>query len=106
MKKIILASTSPRRKEILSKSGLKFKVVASDYEEDMTMKLEPMALAKLLSRGKAQAVAKQYKDHIIIGADTFVVLGKKLLGKPLTAPRSKKMLGLISGKLLLIIKYN
>lgn len=103
MKLIILASTSPRRKEILSKSGLRFKTVASDYEEDMNAKLPPLELAKFLSKGKAQAVAKRYRNHIIIGADTFITLGKNLLGKPNTAARAKRMLKQISGKSLSVI---
>ncbi|NQT50313.1 septum formation protein Maf [Candidatus Kuenenbacteria bacterium] len=103
MKQIILASTSPRRQEIMSKTGLKFKVIPSNYEEDMTLKLTPIKLAKLLSRGKAQSIAKKYQNHIIIGADTFVVLEKKLLGKPKSPAEAKTMLKAISGKILLIV---
>ena len=55
MRKIILASTSPRRKELLEKTGLPFEIVASNYEEDMTLVLPPHELAKHLSKGKADA---------------------------------------------------
>ena len=103
MEKIILASTSPRRKELLQKLNLRFKAVNSDYEEDMNSKLKPLELAKYLSRGKAKAVAKQYKKHVIIAADTFIVLKDEPLGKPHTAPQAKKMLAKISGKPLLVI---
>ncbi len=103
MKQIILASTSPRRKEILKKTRLKFKTVASDYEEDMSLKLSPKELAKKLSWGKANAVAKKYKNAIIIGADTFVVLKNELLGKPHIEIEAKKMLRKVSGKTLSII---
>ncbi|MBT5337668.1 septum formation protein Maf [Candidatus Falkowbacteria bacterium] len=103
MKKIILASTSPRRKEIMAKTRLKFKVVASDYEEDMSLKMPPLKLAKFLSKGKADSVAKKYRNHLIIGADTFVVLNNKLLGKPSDIADAKKMLKQISGKVLLIV---
>lgn len=103
MRQIILASTSPRRKEILSKTGLKFTVVASDFEEDMTLELKPLALAKYLSRGKAEAVARKYTNHIVIAADTFVALGQELLGKPKTVPDAKCMLKKISGRSLSII---
>jgi len=58
MRKIILASTSPRRKELLAKTGLSFEAVASNYEEDMTLPMEPGELVKFLSRGKAENVAK------------------------------------------------
>ena len=102
-RQIILASTSPRRKEILSLTGLKFETVASDYEEDMTLDLEPLELAKLLSRGKAEAVAKDYKDSIVIGADTFVVLNNELLGKPHDADTATKMLEKISNQAVSLI---
>jgi len=103
MKKIILASTSPRRKELLEKTGLKFEIVSSDYEEDMGLKMKPLALAKYLSRGKAEAVAKKYKNHVIIAADTFVALGDELLGKPRTTTEAETMLKKISGKIVSII---
>jgi len=98
MQKIILASTSPRRKQLLEMTGLKFNTEASDYEEDMSLKLKPIELAKKLSRGKAEAVAKKHKNAIVIGADTFISLGDKVLGKPHTPERAKKMLKEISGK--------
>ena len=103
MKKIILASTSPRRKEILSKIGLKFQVVASGYEEDMNLKMKPNKLAKFLSKGKAQDVAIRYSNALVIGADTFIALGDELLGKPHTELNAKKMLRKISGKAVSII---
>jgi septum formation protein len=103
MRKIILASTSPRRKELLAKTGLKFSVVPSDYEEDMTLKLSPKKLAKVLSMGKAEAVAKRYKDAIIIGADSFVAYKNDLLGKPHTVERARMMLRQLSGKMNSVI---
>jgi len=103
MKKIILASTSPRRKELLEKIGLKFKIVPSNYEEDMNLKMKPLALAKFLSKGKAEEVAKKYKNHVIIAADTFVALGDELLGKPHKVSEAEKMLRKISGRAVSII---
>jgi len=84
MRKIILASTSPRRKELLEKAGLIFDVIPSNYEEDMTLDLIPEELAKFLSKGKAIDVAKNFNDAIIISADTFVSLDDKIIGKPHT----------------------
>lgn len=100
MIKIILASASPRRKELLEKTGIPFIVEVSDYKEDMNLKLKPLELAKELSRGKAEAVARNHKDEdlLIIGADTFVVLKGKILGKPHTPERAKKMIKEMSGK--------
>lgn len=100
MKKVILASTSPRRKELLEKTGISFVVEASNYKEDISLKLKPLELAKKLSRGKAEAVAKNHKgeDVVVIGADTFVVLNNKILGKPYTPEKAKKMIKELSGK--------
>jgi septum formation protein len=98
MKKIILASTSPRRKELFERLRLPFEVEAPDYEEDMTLKMTPIKLAKFLSYGKALSVAKKHKSGIVIGADTFVALNNKLLGKPKSKIEAKKMLEHLSGK--------
>jgi septum formation protein len=98
MRNIILASTSPRRKEILAKTKLPFLAVPSNYEEDMTLKFLPVELAKYLSYGKASSLAKDYKDAVIIGADTFVVFQNKLLGKPKSEKEAIEMLKMLRGK--------
>lgn len=100
MKKVILASSSPRRKELFEKTGIPFVVEASDYEEDMNLRIEPLELAKELSRGKAESVAKKHKndDVLVVGADTFIVFKDKILGKPHTPERAKEMIKEMSGK--------
>jgi septum formation protein len=98
MKKIILASTSLHRKELLENTGLIFDVVPSNYEEDMTLDLIPAELAKFLSKEKAKAVAIDFKDAIIISADTFVSLDDKLIGKPHTIENAKITLKILSGR--------
>jgi len=103
MKKIILASGSPGRKALLSQIGLEFEVDPSNYKEDMTLKLPPDELAKHLSLGKAKEVAARHKNSIIIAADTFCVLGKEILGKPLTTENAKIMLRKLSGKVHAVI---
>lgn len=103
MKPIILASASPRRKHLLEKLGLEFQVAPSNYEEDMKSKLKPPELAKTLSRGKAESVAAQYKNHVIIAADTFIALKDSLLGKPSNEADAVKMLKKISGKSVSVI---
>ena len=70
MKTIILASASPRRKELLGKIGLRFKVEPSNYEENMHSTLEPHELAQKISLEKAEAVASKHKNAIVIAADT------------------------------------
>jgi len=98
MRKIILASASPRRKEILRITGLKFTVCESDYEEDLTLPFKPRKLARFLSHKKAEAVAQKYSNSIIIAADTFIVFKDNLLGKPHTAQEAQRMLRMLSGK--------
>lgn len=103
MKPIILASKSPRRKELLEKLGLKFQIIPSDYKEDINLKLSPLKLARFLSAKKAEAISHKYSDHIIIAADTFVLLGNTPLGKPKTKKEAAEMLKKISGKLVSVI---
>jgi septum formation protein len=98
MKKIILASESPRRQEILKLTGLKFSVSASAYEEDLDLPLRPRELARYLSRKKAEAVANKYSNAIIIAADTFIVFKDRLLGKPRNDKDAGKMLRMLNGK--------
>src|SRR3990172_10562355 len=100
--KIILASTSPRRKELLRQIGLDFDVAPSDFEEDMSQKLSHKELAKTLALGKARAAAGKLKNGIVIGADTFVVYGGKRIGKPKDKNDAQKMLRTLSGKTMKI----
>jgi len=98
MKKIILASASPRRKQLLKQIGLRFKVEPSNYEENIRSALEPHELAQKISLQKAEVVASKHKDAIVIAADTFIVFGGQILGKPGTEKEARKMLKMISGK--------
>ena len=97
-KKIILASTSPRRHGLAQEMGLEFEVVPSNYEEDMTLGLSSEDLAKTLARGKATDVAKDRKEGIVMGIDTFVVFEGKKLGKPKNKEDAFDMLKSFSGK--------
>jgi len=94
---IVLASASPRRKELLALTGLKFTVDAGDYEENLGISLKPHDLAKFLSREKACAVSHKYRNALIIAADTFIVFKNELMGKPHTAREAVRMLTLLSG---------
>jgi septum formation protein len=95
---IILASASPRRKELLENIGLKFQVDPSDFPENLRRDLPPEGLVKFISIGKAGAVAAKYADAIIIAADTIGVLQHHIIGKPHTADEAVKMLLSLSGK--------
>lgn len=98
MKKVILASTSPGRKEALEKAGFEFEIIPSAYEEKMDERLSPENLVLMLSIGKARDVASHASDAIVIGADTIGVFEGKVLGKPHTEERNIEMLRELSGK--------
>lgn len=98
MKKIILASKSPRRKKLLKQVGLSFSVDASNFDERSVSAKKPGDLVRLLSLAKVNAVAHKYKDAIVIGSDTIVFYGGEVLGKPETKKKAKEMLRKLSGK--------
>lgn len=102
-RKIILASASQRRKELLALTGLKFKVEPGDYKEDMNLKLSPHELARFLSLEKAKSVAGKYDNAIIIAADTFVIIREQILGKPHTGEEARRMLLLLEGRVHSVI---
>ena len=98
MKRIILASASPRRKELLEIIGLKFEVEPSDSAEEMRSGLSPDKLARAISLQKARAVASRHKNAVVIAADTFIVFRGKIMGKPGTEAEARKMLMKLRGK--------
>jgi septum formation protein len=98
MKPIVLASASPRRKEILARTGLPFRVDATDSDEEMDPALSPRALARSLSYRKAASVASRHKNALIIAADTFIVFRGRIFGKPHTAAEAGRMLKTLNGK--------
>ena len=95
--KIILASKSPRRKEILEKINLDFKVVPSNIVENFD-RTNPSAFVQTCANEKAKKVSTANQKNYVIGADTVVVLNKKILGKPQDINESQKMLESLSGK--------
>lgn len=108
MKQIILASKSPRRRELLEKAGIKFKIAESKFEEYFDPKLNPRELVEKLSLEKAKAVYRKNSraggnKAIIIAADTLIVCDGKVLGKPKNEKDAKRMLQFLSGKVHSII---
>lgn len=95
---LILASQSPRRRDLLSMLGLEFTVVTADIDETMdeTLSVED-AVAEVCKR-KAEAVAIQHPHDTIISADTIVVVDGKVLGKPRNEDHAKEMLRSLSGR--------
>lgn len=99
--KLILASKSPRRAEILRKAGFAFDVRAANIDESRRGRESARAHVLRLAREKARAVAEQLGDNsrsIVIGADTVVVIGGKILGKPSDVREARSMLRLLNGK--------
>lgn len=103
MKQIILASSSPRRKELLEKTGIKFKIVESKFEEYFDSNLKPNEIAEKLSLEKAEVVYEKHKDSIVIAADTLVSCEEKVFGKPKDEADVKRMLSILSNKTHFII---
>ncbi len=98
MKKIILASASPRRKELLTTAGVEFEVLVSDADETVPDGTLPADAAMLTAEKKALAVAEKCRDALVIGADTIVVLDGRILGKPKDEADAADMLRFLSGK--------
>ncbi len=98
MRKIVLASASPRRKELLKQIGLEFTMAPVNGAETIDSKMDPHELTRHLSRKKAEAAASGRANTIIIAADTIGVLDGKILGKPHHADEARMMLGEMSGK--------
>jgi septum formation protein len=96
--RLILASTSPRRREILALLGLPFDTIAPDFDEspspDRAAKDEVVDFAG----GKARSVARDHAGSIVVGSDTMIAIGEKKVGKPGSVAEAEKMLGLLSGK--------
>ncbi|MBP2240585.1 septum formation protein [Cytobacillus eiseniae] len=98
MQNLILASSSPRRKELLENLQLTFEVSSSDVDESFDPALTPGEIVMELSRRKARAVSKDNAASFVIGADTVVVLDGTVLGKPLDKADAFTMLKALSGK--------
>ncbi|WP_339147052.1 MULTISPECIES: Maf family protein [unclassified Sutcliffiella] len=97
MKPLILASGSPRRKELLQQVHLPFTVKVSNIEETFDPSLTPEEIATTLAYQKAQDVFMKNRDSVIIGSDTIVVLGDKVLGKPESENEARATLRTLSG---------
>jgi septum formation protein len=98
MKRIVLASASPRRKELLEQIGVRFEVEPTEYDEETTSSSEPREMARELSLGKARAAARKHRKALIIAADTLVVLGGRVFGKPHTNAQAREMLRALNGR--------
>jgi septum formation protein len=96
---LILASNSPRRRELLSLGGWAFALDVADIDEDVRPGEEPAAYVERLAREKAQAVLPRSRPgQVVLGADTTVVLDNEILGKPANAAEARQMLTRLRGR--------
>lgn len=108
MEKIILASGSPRRKQLLELARIPFEIQVSETDEDYPPGLPPADIAMHIAFNKAKAVQKKIdaekkEQHTILAADTVVVLENKIIGKPLNREDAIEILSLLSGKVHKVI---
>ena len=96
--KIILASQSPRRRYLLERAGLKFRVIPSDLDEGSIPAAPPNDYVRTLATAKARDVARSHPESWVIGADTVVVVDDRLLGKPASTADARTMLRRLSGR--------
>lgn len=96
--KLILASNSRTRKEVLDKVGLNYSVIPSNIEEH-SEKIDPKEYVMDLSRQKAEAVSKKVKEGVILSADSIIYIDNKKLEKPKTKDQAEKMLKKLSGRI-------
>ena len=96
--RLVLASASPRRRELLGQLGLSFEVSAADIDETPQQGERAQAYVLRLAREKARAVATRHPGAWVLAADTTVALGDELLGKPRDAAEAREMLGRLSGR--------
>jgi septum formation protein len=95
---ILLASTSPRRRELLSLLGVAFSIVPPTDEELLSPHLSPSEQTRQLARDKAQSVANQHPQDLVIGSDTVIEIEGKLLGKPENMQEAEAMLRHLRGR--------
>ncbi len=98
MKRFVVASGSPRRKELLSFAGYVFEVIPSDADETLEYGTHAFDAVKELSKRKALSVSKENPGAVVLGCDTVVSLGGKILGKPHSEKEAFSMLSSLSGK--------
>lgn len=95
--KLILASQSPRRAEILRAVGWEFEAIAADIDETRYTSEDAVSYVKRLAQTKAETVAKKVSAGLVLGADTVVVIGEEILGQPRDDEDARRMLQLLNG---------
>lgn len=98
MKRFIVASASPRRRELLKNVGYEFEIIPSDADENLPEGLTVEEAVSLLAKRKALAIFESNKDAVVLGCDTVVALDGKILGKPASREEARAMLRFLSGR--------
>lgn len=98
MKEIILASSSPRRKELMALINVPFIIISKDIDETLNSAMLPCENVEQLALKKAEAVAEDYQNGFVIGCDTVVAMNDRILGKPKNEEDAKQTLSFLSGK--------
>ena len=96
--KLVLASGSPRRAEILERAGWSYEVMVAGIDESLKPNEEPAAYVQRLALSKAEAVAQRLEEGLVLGADTTVVIANQILGQPEDEAEARRMLDLLNGK--------
>lgn len=97
-KNIVLASASPRRREIMQRAGYEFVIKTADVDESIEHGVPACEAVKILAEKKADAVLNLMPDSVVVGADTVVAVDGKILGKPKDKEDAFKMLRMLSGR--------
>ncbi len=95
---IILASASPRRRELLAQAGISFTVLVPDADESLEPGMEPERAARVLAERKARLAARAHPESWVLAADTLVFTPDEILGKPRDRDDARRMLSLLSGR--------
>jgi septum formation protein len=94
---VVLASSSERRRRLMEDAGYDFEVIVPSLKEDRLHPQDPLVLAESLAYAKARQVADRLERHVVIGADTVVSLGGRLIGKPADEAEAREILRRLSG---------
>ena len=95
---VILASASPRRRELLKQIVNDFKIITADIDEEISYVLSPLDAVKDIAKRKGEKIHLEHPDDLVISADTIVVLNNKIIGKPIDKEDAKRILRELSGK--------
>src|SRR5829696_3932049 len=96
--KLVLASGSPRRAEILDRAGWPYEIIVAGIDESVMPQEDPATYVQRLARSKAEAVAQRLEEGLVLGADTTVVVANQILGQPIDDRDAARMLQLLNGK--------